>query len=376
MAQSRVAIQQRVNVGISHPFHAADHSSAKLLPDDVATMIDLEQHRKHQPVDSGFQGTDLSGKLERKHRHRAIRKIHAGAAQESLVIDRCAGRHVMADVGDVDMKRIVAAGDAIPPYGIVEIASRFPIDGNDVHVAKILTACKLVEPDDVRITLRLLQNFRRKMMRDMMLADDDLDVHAEIVRMSQDFDHPPHSMLAIFRKLKNLDADDHSVEVLRTLDFHWFNANAIFRCRGRRQFAAFRNLDPLMDTLIVRNYVAFSRANSKLTHHGLVRTPQNPDNLAVCAAIALDTGDADHYAIAVHGSLRGIARDVDVAANALQRSFRNQKAVTVAVHIKPAHGVFTAETRSGEVTGTHLHQLALVRQPVERGFHFLPRSAV
>src|SRR5258708_22886020 len=106
-----------------------------------------------------------------------------------------------------------------------------------------------------------------------------------------------------------------------------------------------------------------------------MRAPQNLNDLAVGASIVLDARDANHHPIAVHGSLRGIPRDVDVAAKTLQRSFRNQKAITVAVHIEPAHGVLPAETRGDEMAGTYLDQFALVRQSVERGFQLLPRSA-
>src|SRR6266849_1051180 len=98
-------------------------------------------------------------------------------------------------------------------------------------------------------------------------------------------------MLAIFRKFHDLDVHGHSVEVLCTVDFDWLDANTIFRCRGRWQFHSFGNLDPLMNTFIVWNHVAFSRANSKLTHHGLMRAPQNLDDLAIGAPIVLDTGN-------------------------------------------------------------------------------------
>ncbi len=141
---------------------AANDAAPKLLRDDVAALIDLEQHREHQPIDARLQRANLGGKLERQHRHRAIRKIDAGAAQEGFFVDRAdPGCHVMADIGDVDLQRIIAVRQAIHPDGIVEIARGLAIDGDDVEGAKILPA-RPSRPARMMFekVLRLLQNFR------------------------------------------------------------------------------------------------------------------------------------------------------------------------------------------------------------------------
>ena len=41
-------------------------------------------------------------------------------------------------------------------------------------------------------------------MRDVVLANHDLDVDAEIVRIAQDLDHAPDGVLVVFRELENL----------------------------------------------------------------------------------------------------------------------------------------------------------------------------
>ncbi len=52
-------------------------------------------------------------------------------------------------------------------------------------------------------------------MRDMVLADDDLDVHAEIVRMAEDLDDAADGVLASFGKFQNFHIHDHAVQIFR-----------------------------------------------------------------------------------------------------------------------------------------------------------------
>ncbi len=133
-----------MHIGVGHALDAANHAAAESLRDDVAAMIDLEQRRKHQPVHAGLQGADLSGELQRQHRHGAVRKIHAGSAQEGLFVDRRTGLDVMADVGDVNVQRVVAINEPVNPNRIVEIARGLTIDGDDVEMPEILAPRQLV----------------------------------------------------------------------------------------------------------------------------------------------------------------------------------------------------------------------------------------
>ena len=106
----------------------------------IALMVELHQRGEHQPVRMRHERADVGGELEGQHGDGAIGEIDAGAAQARFGIDGRAGPHVMADVGDVDVQREVAVGQAIDPDGIVEIARGFAIDGDDVHAAEIAAA--------------------------------------------------------------------------------------------------------------------------------------------------------------------------------------------------------------------------------------------
>src|SRR5258708_1694771 len=85
---------------------------------NIAAMIDLHQGGEPQPVLVRDQGAEIRGQLIRQHGHGAIGEVDAGAAQARLGIDGRAGTHVVADVRDVDVQRIVAVGQTIYPDGI------------------------------------------------------------------------------------------------------------------------------------------------------------------------------------------------------------------------------------------------------------------
>ena len=136
----------------------------------------------------------------------------------------------------------------------------------------------------------------------MMLADDDLDVDAEIVGRAQDFDHAPHRALAIFGIFQQLDVDDHAVELRGLGDFERLRADAV-DLRGRRgNRQILRNLDPVAQPLVVRHHEKSAAPHAELTHHRRMRAPEDLDDLAVSAPAGLDARDARHYAIAVHGA--------------------------------------------------------------------------
>ncbi len=114
-------------------------------------------------------------------------------------------------------------------------------------------------------------------------------------------------------------------------------------------------------------------ANPKLANHGLVRAAQDLDDFAVGAAILFDSRDVHHHAVAVHGRLRRLARDVDVAAQAFDRMVGNQKSVAIAMHVQAANRVFAAEAGDHKVTGANFDELAALNQAVESVLQFIAR---
>ena len=45
--------------------------------------------------------------------------------------------YVVADIGDVDLERVIAVGQAIHPDGVVKVAGGFTVDGYDIESAVV-----------------------------------------------------------------------------------------------------------------------------------------------------------------------------------------------------------------------------------------------
>ncbi len=156
------------------------------------------------------------------------------------------------------------------------------------------------------------------------------------------------------------------------------DAHAVVLAGFRRDFEARGNLDPLRDAVVVRNHVARIPLHRELAHHERLRSPQHSDDLAVGAAVMLDPRNANHHAVAMHGFLRGLGRNEDVAAQAFDGSVGDEKSVAVAMHVQPARGVLAAGARGDVVARSQLYQIAAGNQPFERSlqpvFALTPRS--
>ena len=98
------------------------------------------QRGEHQAVGWGTQRTDVVESSNGQHGYGAVGKVDAGAAQSGFQIDGRFRENVVADVGDVDLQRVVAVGEAIHQDGVVEIARGFAVDGDDRQVAEVAAA--------------------------------------------------------------------------------------------------------------------------------------------------------------------------------------------------------------------------------------------
>ncbi len=165
VAQPGVAFEQQVDVGIGHPLRAADDAGGELLRDDVALVVDLEQRGEHQAVGLRDERAEVGGELVGQHGDGAVREVDAGAAQARFEIDGRAGADVVADVGDVDVERVVAVGEPVHPDGVVEIARGLAVDGDDGQVAEVAAAGEFGGGDDAGDGLRLFDHFGRELVR-------------------------------------------------------------------------------------------------------------------------------------------------------------------------------------------------------------------
>ena len=108
----------------------------------------------------------------------------------------------------MDVQGKVTIRQSIYPDGVIEIARRLAIDGDDVIVPKVSALSQHVGGDVVGESLRLSDHLRGKPMRQMVLPNDDFDVDAKIIRPAENFDHAAHAVFAIGGELNHLDVDD------------------------------------------------------------------------------------------------------------------------------------------------------------------------
>src|SRR5260370_42016279 len=97
----------------------------------------------------------------------------------------------------------------------------------------------------------MLNSVRRKAMRQVMLADHDLDVHAEIVRAAEDFNYAAYSGFVVLGEFEQLDVDDQAFHIAGVCDDDGLDAHAVNWRAAGRACHALGNFDPLSNGFIL-----------------------------------------------------------------------------------------------------------------------------
>ncbi len=119
----------------------------------------------------------------------------------------------MRDVGDVDLKFVVSIGELADEDGIVKVAGGFTIDGDDGKVAEIAAALQFGGRNRGGDGAGFGDDRRRKVVGQVVLADDDLDVNAEIVFVADDLDDAAAGILGGGGPVGDLAIDDETFQV-------------------------------------------------------------------------------------------------------------------------------------------------------------------
>ncbi len=375
-AQCRIPFEDRVHLGVGHAVSASNDATNELLADDVAVMVDFEQRRQHQAIHTRFEGADVGGQLHGQHRHGAVREVDAGAPQGGLSVDGAARPDVVADVGDVNVQRETPVLQLVHPHGVVEIAGGFAVDGDNRHGAEIASRRQFLFGYGRGNGASLVEDRTREFVRDMMLADHDLDVHAEIIRIAENLDHAPHRIVATLWEFEDLDIHDHAVHVFRAGHRHRFCTYTIGVFVRFGDLHAGDDFDPLLDTIVERDHVVAPAAGAELAHHGGVRAFENAHDLAVSAAVRLDPQDPDDHAVTVHGLRCRIPGYEDVALYEFERPVGDEKPVAVAMHFQATHCVFAAQPGDDVVAGFCFDKVGAVNQAVQGAFELVALVAL
>src|SRR5208283_5620901 len=152
--------------------------------------------------------------------------------------------------------------------------------------------------------LCLLQDLNRKAVRQVVLADDDLDIHAEIVLVAKDLDHAAARVLGWRGPVGDLHIHDEAFEVIPLAAAGFLAEDAIAgllalaRCfifsmwlrLGRwlvttRPFHPTRDDDILSDLFVHRRDVVVPRAVVKRADDGGISTSEHAQDAAFGAAV-------------------------------------------------------------------------------------------
>jgi hypothetical protein len=212
-------------------------------------------------------------------------------------------------------------------------------------------------------------------MRQMMLADHDLDVYAKIVRAAENFNDATYPGFIVLGEFEQLDVDDQSFHIADVRDDDGFHAYAVDGRAARRDFHALRNLDPLVNALILRSDKIAAAPDVELADHGRVSPLEHFDDLAVGLPASLNAGDLDEDAVAMHRPARGRNRNVDVAFDAFHGAIGDQETIAVAMHVETAGGILARFGGDG-VLGAQLDEVAAFGEARECGFEVGARSAL
>src|SRR2546422_9473709 len=114
----------------------------------------------------------------------------------------------MAMGGNVPWQGQAAVGALLDVNGIVKVTRRLAVNGDNRQMAEVFSSSKRLFADGLRSAVRFFLDFPGEHVREMVLADDDFDVHAEFARAAEDFHHASGGSHAAAGKANQLDIDD------------------------------------------------------------------------------------------------------------------------------------------------------------------------
>ena len=267
----------------------------------------------------------------------------------------------------MDLQRIVAVWKALHPDGIVKVAGGLAIDGYDGQVAEVAPARQLGLWNHLLDRPRLVDHGLRKPVRDVMLADHDFDVDAEIVFMAEDLNDASGRVSSTFRKLEDLDIDDHVVHLFDGLHVnHFRDTDPIQILFDGGDLHGLDDIDPSRQFLIERCHVAAVPSDVKLAHDGRMGALQHLDDFAIAPASSVDASNAHHHHVAMHGLQGGFPGNVDVI----------DERVAVFVDAQGSDHEFARQFRHHKMSRFCFDQIAARCHPVQRVFQKIALTAV
>ncbi|HXN86374.1 MAG TPA: hypothetical protein VN867_09890 [Candidatus Binataceae bacterium] len=233
------------------------------------------------------------------------------------------------------MKLEISVGEQFHANGVVEVARRFAVNGDDGEIAKITAPGQLGFCDFLFFVSRFGQNFVGKNVRQVMLANDDFDVHADFAWAAENFQDASDRREATFGITPDFDVYDRAVKLGKTQsairEGLIFRGRAQFFAQSRGQLVAGRNQYLVQDARIVgENDVALRAIAEEADERGVLAL-DNLYHAAFGAAVRAAAFDAAQNAVAVHGVAQIVASNEKIAVDSADGRIRDEKGVAFAM---------------------------------------------
>ena len=159
---------------------------------NIARVSDDHVAHHAQTLDIGIERADAVGQVFRQHGNHAAREVNAGAAFLRVRVDSVIGADIMADIGNRHDQTVIAS-DFFGKHGIVEIARRFAVYGDQRQIAQIDAAFQIAFTNMVGDFFRSFGTRLAELVRQMVFAHSNFDFHTAVGIIAQYFDDFRHS---------------------------------------------------------------------------------------------------------------------------------------------------------------------------------------
>jgi hypothetical protein len=250
----------------------------------------------------------------------------------------------VGDVGDVHLEEPAAVLAALDVNGIVEIAGRFAVNRDDGKLAKILASGAVGIADGASNLFGVVDDFGRKGVRQVVLADDDFGVDAEIAGTAEDFGDASGGGHAPTAIAGNFGIDDGSIE-LGDVGEAFASSGLLLRggkelfAESAGKFVSGGEFDFVLNARVVWCYNAAAGRIAEKTHDGGMRAADDADDASFGASRtgkAAEASDPGNHGVSVHRVFDVIARNEEIAIDVRKGNVRDHEAIAVVMQDEAA----------------------------------------
>ncbi len=206
--------QNRRHLGVGEARLRMHHRRVELIALDLAVGCDHHVADHAQAVHIRVQRAQAVGEFFRQHRDDAARKVNRSRALVGVFVERLAGAHIVADVGNRYQQTparglfrfaFAGRGHRLAVHRVVEVARVFAVDRHQRHVGQVDAVLQVGGAQLLRQRRGLRDRFRREAVRHFELAHRDFDFHARVVDLAEHLDDAAHRLREHRRRLGELD---------------------------------------------------------------------------------------------------------------------------------------------------------------------------